>query len=229
MFTFDTEYDRHTKALHRYSMAWGVNDGETCVVEAGDHVAPRIDYWSRVVTQYAPADVQHLDTLSKGGGGSLLPAVRVWERFLIEDAVWKHAVLWSDHQHDLNYLGSIYSSFNRWKHLGGSVPTLYAGLDAVGLLEVDRALEKELDAGPASRRVWETIDRPALGEFVRAQYRGIQTNPERVAQAIRQLGDEVHEATLKARAVTGWPIKLSSNPMVAQRLYDIEGHREPRG
>lgn len=226
MFTFDSEYDGETPkgaypTLYRYSMCWGVGDEETCVVEAGQH-RPAVSLYvvpPRVVMQYSPADVQHLDRLTEIYGSI---GLSVWDRFLIEDAVWKHAILWSDHQHDLNYLGSLYTPFNRWKHLGGSHPTLYAGMDATGLYYVDRALEQELDSDPRSRHVWETIDRPALGEFVRAQYRGLRTDPDRVASAIAQLQAEVDQSTLAARAIAGWPIKLSSNPMVADRLYAQE-------
>src|SRR5690349_18115179 len=112
-FAFDTEFwheDGHaptTARLIRWSASWGTEDGETCVVEAGganpalpDSVRPR------VVTQYAPADVHHLAALSGMNWRD-----SVWGQFLIEDTVWKHAVLWSDHPHDLNYLGSLYSSF----------------------------------------------------------------------------------------------------------------------
>ena len=152
----------------------------------------------------------------------------VWNSYLIEDTVWKHAVLWSDHPHDLNYLGSLYSSFNRWKHLADTDPVLYSGLDAVGLLEVDQALGRELDADPASRRVWETIDRPALREFVRAQYRGLRTDPQRVKEVVSLLQGVATEASLKAQAIAGWPINVGSPSQVAQRLYAIEGLRPKR-
>jgi len=226
MFTLDTEYDGEAPkgtypTLHRYSMCWGLGDEKTCVVEAEQHPGAWITGRPRVVMQYAPADVQHLEALTGMAGHAGFYSV--WENFLIEDAVWKHAVLWSDHQHDLNYLGSLYTPFNRWKHLGGSHPTLYAGMDATGLYYVDRALEQELDSDPRSRQVWETIDRPALGEFVRAQYRGLRTDPDRVAVAISQLQGEVDAASLAAQAIAGWGIKLSSNPMVADRLYGQEG------
>ena len=223
MFTFDTEYDRETKILKRYSMCWGLEDDQTCVIEAADHTMPAWWTGSQVVVQYAPADLQHLARLTGTRWQDDL-----WTKFLIEDIPWKHAVLWSDHQHDLNYLGSIYGSFNRWKHLGESNPTLYAGLDATGLFEINRALEAELDRDPISRKVWETIDRPALRVFVSAQYRGIRVNSDRVTEATGLLEREREEATLKAQAVVGWPINLGSNPQTERQLYKIEGVKEPR-
>ena len=246
VFAFDTEYWHEegtaptSARLTRWSASWGTEDGETCVVETG-HGTPGYGYIRtppRVITQYAPADVHHLARLTgttwqTGRGGldrrSMPDEERsVWNTFNIEDTVWKHAVLWSDHPHDLNYLGSIYSSFNRWKHLGNSDPILYSGLDAVGLLEVDRALERELDADPQSRKVWETIDRPALGEFVRAQYQGQRTDPSRVNEVVSMLQAETVDAQRKAQAICGWPVNLASNPQVGHRLYDIEGLKPKR-
>ncbi len=137
-------------------------------------------------------------------------------------------MLWSDHPHDLNYLGSLYSSFNRWKHLGDTNPTLYSALDAVGLLEVDQALQRELSSDPQSRTVWEQIDRPVLGEFVRAQYRGLRVNLERVNEVLSQADATAHDAELRAQAVAGWPISLASNPQVGHQLYAIENLRSKR-
>jgi uracil-DNA glycosylase family 4 len=241
--------------LIRWSASWGTGDGETCVVEAGTGQPRTVDgRRPRVMTQYAPADVHHLARLTgttwktlateqretvqsvldqQGNGGVPRPVDSqakgsVWDQFLIEDTVWKHAVLWSDHPHDLNYLGSLYSSFNRWKHLSDRDPILYSALDAIGLLEVDRALERELQADMASRRVWDTIDRPALGEFVTAQYRGLRVNLERVREVVTQLSTQANEAALRAQAICGWPINLGSNPQVGHRLYAIEGLRPKR-
>ena len=209
--------------LVRYSASWGTGDYETCVVEKRNHRPPKMTGRPRVITQYAPADVNHLADLTGTRWQN-----SVWDSYLIEDTVWKHAVLWSDHPHDLNYLGSLYSSFNRWKHLSDRNPILYSGLDAVGLLEVDQALERELGADPQSRLVWEGIDRPALGEFVRAQYHGLRTHSTRVNEVVTMLKDQADEATHRAQAIAGWRINLGSNPQVGHRLYEVEGIRPGR-
>ena len=257
VFAFDTEFWHENGAaptsarLIRWSASWGTGDGETCVVEAERSALPRVNSSGprpRVITQYAPADVHHLARLtgttwrtakqyshassdsSTGVGeleGSQAPA-SVWDSYLIEDTVWKHAVLWSDHPHDLNYLGSLYSSFNRWKHLGESDPILYSGLDAVGLLEVDGALERELDADPRSRHVWTSIDRPVLREFVTAQYLGLRVNGVRVKEVVDLLQTQASDAELRAQAICGWPLNVGSNLQVSHRLFEVEGIKPPR-
>jgi len=229
-FAFDTEYyytdGSSLTTLIRYSLAWGTGDNECTVVERGDHRLPVLQGKPRVVSQYAPADMRHLDRLSGGRGDGL--SASFWNTFTIEDAVWKHAVLWSDQDHDLNYLGSIYSSFNRWKHLSTENPRLYSALDACGLFEIDTALQRELDADPQSKRVWEGIDRPALGEFVRAQYRGLRTDPARVQQVIGQLEEVMLKASRKGVASVGWPINVGSDKQTAHQLYKVEGLKVPR-
>jgi hypothetical protein len=177
--------------------------------------APEGAWLPRIISQFSPADVRYAQEFLPFG-------------FYLDDTVWLHATLWSDHQHDLNYLASIYGPWNRHKHLAEGDPILYAGLDAAVLMYIWKALQQELDADPLSRKVWEEIDRPALPEFVAAMYRGIRTDPERVQQAIAQLQAEVDEAGKQARAITGWPVKLSSNPQVAKRLYDHEGIKPQR-
>jgi len=166
-----------------------------------------------VVTQYAPADIEHLADLS---------ARDPWRAFTIDDTVWKHAALYSDHPHDLNYLGSIYSSMNRWKHLSEIEPQLYAGADAYGTWEVNQALEREFKRDPASRNVYENIDRPVLEYFVKAQYRGQRVDRARVKAVMDMLELDRDEAQARAIAVVGWPMKLSSPQQVAHRLYQEE-------
>jgi len=229
-FAFDTEYyytdGSPLTTLIRYSLAWGTEDDQCTVVERGDHRLPVFVGTPRVVSQYAPADMRHLDRLSGGRGDGL--STSFWNSFLIEDAVWKHAVLWSDQDHDLNYLGSIYSSFNRWKHLGNESPKLYSALDAIGLLEIDQALQRELEADLQSRKIWEFIDRPALGEFVRAQYRGLQCDPARIEHVIGQLESVATKAARRAVASVGWPINVGSDKQTAHQLYTVEGLKVPR-
>lgn len=215
-FAFDTEYDRDTKWLQRWSAAWRSHgQPKVHVVEARDSRPPWFEDVHKlptVVSQYTPADMKHLARVSG----------RRWQDFTVEDSVWKHSVLYSDHPHDLNYLGSIWSSMNRWKHLSSVDPTLYAGCDAWGLWEIDEALEGELTRDPKSRYVWGEIDCPATPHFIEAQYAGLRVSTDRLSEVITTLGDEARDAQARATAIAGWPIKLSSPAQVAARLFGVE-------
>lgn len=214
-FTFDTEFDRQTKWLQRWSMAYrGLQQEPVVKVVERSKSLPPVFTGSEhtAVSQYTPADMRHLAWVSQ------VP----WTTFQVEDTVWKHAVLYSDHPHDLNYLGSLWSSMNRWKHLSEADPLLYAGCDAWGLWEVDEALEGELRRDPLSAKVWTTIDRPAIPYFVEAQYRGLRVSARRLGEVIGQLHHEARDSQARATAIAGWPLSLASPAQVAHRLFKVE-------
>jgi len=225
-FAFDTEYDPsdHSKLL-RYSLAWPLPGGVAVrVVEAQDHVIPTLVGRPRVITQYAAADVRHLATLSATGPD-------VWGRFAVEDTIVKHATLYSDMPHNLDFLGSLYATMNRWKHLRTvrGQEGLYAGCDAQGTLEVDAALDRELDRDPQSRQVYEKIDLPMLRHFVSRQYQGLRVDQARVNEVAAMLRADVQDAEARARMWMGWPMNVGSPEQVAEYLFNVAKIKPPRG
>lgn len=147
----------------------------------------------------------------------------------LEDTMLKHSVLYSDMPHDLGFLGSIYSSMNRWKHLRESqAKELYAGCDAFGTMEVDAALDRELDSDPPSRVVYERYVRPLVPIIHRSRMTGLRTDQRRIEEVRSLLASQVHEAGLRASAAAGWPISLTSNPQVGFHIYELEGLPQPR-
>jgi len=226
-FSFDTEYvpahNPLAAELLRYSLCAGTGDGQTIVCEAADHVPPVVAPGSVVVTQYAPADVHHFAALT---GRTV---AQVFDDFTIDDLVIKHAALFAWPEHNLDFLGSLWASINRWKHLREvqGAELLYAGCDALGEWEVDVALERELTRDPQSRRVYETIDRPAIPSLVEAQYAGVRVDRARLKQVMGQLDAERVRATNQAAAAVGWPINLNSPDQVGHQIYRINGLRPP--
>lgn len=224
-FAFDTEFelnDDYSGRLHRYSASFGTGDLETTVVEASDHVRPRLEGRPNLITQYAPADMRQLSRLAG------LPLRELWTAFLVDDTVFKHASLYSDTEHNLDYLGSLYASFNRWKHLGDVAPQQYAGCDALGTLEVDNSLNLELNRDPQTRQVYETIDRPTIRHFVEAQYAGLMVYQKRRIEIETMLEAEVADARAHAIAAAGWPLNVGSPEQVSHRLFTVEGLKPPR-
>lgn len=226
-FAFDTEFelnDDYSGRLHRYSLSVGTGDGQTTVVEADAHVRPRFLEGVRpnAITQYAPADIRQLSRLSGVG----LEAI--FDTFLIDDTVFKHGTLYPDMDHNLNFLGSIYASFNRWKHLSDADPQGYAGCDSLGTLEVDNALNLELQRDPTSLGVYEGIDRPTIQDFVEAQYAGIRVDQERREQVEGVLEKETQDARARAIASAGWSINVGSSEQVSAQLFTVEGLKPPR-
>lgn len=211
-FALDTEFTPQGK-LVRYSMTWGGRDGETAVVEAEAHLRPVWNGVPRITVQYAPADVLHLQHLS----GVEDP----WRAFDLQDTVWLHALLWPDLPHNLNFLGSLYGSINRWKHLADVDPQLYAGCDSLVTWEVKEALEAELGRDPQLARVWE-MDKQVLKHFVRGQQWGLAVDRGRAKEVQGELKERMEVARRQMQAVVGWPINPGSGPQVGKRLWEEE-------
>lgn len=219
--SFDTEYHRVTKELHHYSLAWVGADGpQVHSVPIGNHITPLTPPLS-VITQNAWADWRHLWDVLEVPPGFVV----------VDDTMLKHAILYPDQPHDLNYLGSLYSSMNRWKHLR-EVPgqiTEYAGADAWGTWEVDVPLEAEFRADPLSRGVYEKYMRPLVPIIEKATTAGIRTEPRRVRIAEAAMLEKLNRASAQAQAASGWAINLGSNPQVGHHLYEVLGFPEKKG
>jgi uracil-DNA glycosylase family 4 len=214
-FAFDTEFDGPT--LHRWSAATRRQDKtpHVWVVEAtpkgtGSVVQPG----STLITQNALADIGFLGKVFTLQGEST-----------VEDTMLAHAVLFSDLPHSLNFLGSLYSSMNRWKHLGysGSNPQLYAGADAWGTWEVWESLLAEFRQDPTSWTVYKDYTLPLVPIIYKAEQAGMRVNKSRLAEVQGQLAQVRTDARLLGQASVGWPLNLGSPAQVGDYLYRILG------
>jgi uracil-DNA glycosylase family 4 len=209
---FDTEFNPSTKKFLCYSLAYPSAKGDGSLVlrvseklEPGALVEPK----PLVVMQNAPADLPFLE--------KMLPA------FEYDDIMHQHAVLWSDFAHDLGFLGSLYSTLNRWKHLSEINPKVYSAGDAYATWEIFEALEKEFDRDPDSRRVYKEIQLRLIPIICAAEAHGVKVNPVTTQQAYDKRQAVLDELALRAQALTGWPLNLRSNDHVRKQLYEIEG------
>jgi uracil-DNA glycosylase len=208
----DEEYAAPTRLI-RWSLATRSPVGvpRVWVVEAGyqDFIktppSPRVYFWN------VEADIDHLKDL-------LGQEVKID----IEDAMFIHAILWPDLGHKLDEAGSVYARTNRWKHLVHSNPTIYAGGDALGTLDVALSLTRELERDPRSKWVYEHLTLPLVPIINKGHKIGSRVHQGRVLQALGELDVIQASLTEQARAYTGYPINLGSSDQVAQWLYDVE-------
>lgn len=208
---FDTEFTMDTGEFLRYSMY----DGQVLrVVEKERVTEMEADPGSVVIMQNAPADLHFFEAMLRPGD---------FERCVIDDTSYIHSVLWSDFPHDLEFLGSLYSDLNRWKHLAKVNPTVYAAGDAYGTWDVAAGLEAELALDPQSRWVYEHCLRPQVHVIAAGQRAGLRVDRAKAAQFLTLLEAKCRDAELMGEAAAGWPINLHSNPMLCQHLYELEG------
>lgn len=215
VFAFDTEFVVETKALIRYSMYHEAKGKQICrVVEAEDATQGGVvTVKPLLIFQNAPADLNHWEDISE----------LKWGEYDIEDTMHAHAVLWSGLRHNLNFLGSLYATINRWKHLDQINPIQYSGLDGVGTWDVWFALKREFDRDPQSLWIYRN-SQLKLVNVIRnsASLKGIRVNQEKSREIAAGLVKQVEEFVPHAQALVGWPINIGSDLQTKKQLYDVE-------
>lgn len=210
---FDTEYVPDSGKFLCYSLAYPSAKGDGSLVLRVSEVleSGAIEGTVRplVVMQNATADLPFLEKMLKN--------------FTYEDIMHAHAVLWSDFPHDLGFLGSLYSSLNRWKHLVDVNPKIYSAGDAYATWEIYEALDKEFERDTSSRQVYQNIQIHLIPIIRAAEARGVKVNPVTSQAACEKRQVILNDLALRAQAVVGWPLNLRSNDHVKKQIYDIEG------
>src|SRR5207245_914599 len=190
--------------LTRYSLA--TRDRKVWVVEA--------DRASRITTlpgttllmHNAPADLPHAAKLISLDGVE------------IEDTMYAHAVLWTGRvetdedkgksggamSHKLNFLGSLYSRINRWKHLSKVAPITYSGGDAIGTMDVwetglHGGIKGELERDPQSKWVYENLQKPLVPIIVKMRSKGIAVDQKAADVALKDIVATQKEHVLQDR------------------------------
>lgn len=207
---FDTEFVPTTGHFLCYSLAYPSAKGDgSIILRVSEVLEPGalIDK-PLVVMQNAPADLPFLE--------KMLPS------FEYDDIMHAHAVLWSDFPHDLGFMGSLYSSLNRWKHLVSLNPQVYSAGDAYATWEIYEALEKEFDRDPQSRSVYKNIQLRLIPIIRAAETRGIKVHTENTQAAFEKRQVVMDDLARRAQAAVGWPLNLRSNDHVKKQLYEIE-------
>ena len=225
---FDTEFAMdNPDRLVRYSLA--TRDRKVWVVESERAGKVSVAPGTTVVMHNAPADIPHLKGLVD------------FSKVEIEDTMYAHAVLWTgkvetDEQkgksggamsHTLNFLGSMYARFNRWKHLSHIAPKTYAGGDALGTMDVwetglHGGLKGELARDPQSQWVYENLQKPLVPIILRMRQRGIAVDQEAAKGALQGIKQSQRGFESQAQAYAGWPLNLRSPSHVAFWLYTVE-------
>ena len=212
LFAMDTEFVPATRQLIRYSLAWRRPDGEPVVhvVDGSDPAQLPVSSRPRVIFHHTGADQDYADQLMPDG-------------YDIDDTMHAHAVLWSDLDHDLGFLGSLYGRLNRWKHLEYISPLIYSGADA--LVTYDAwcdGLRPQLVRDTQSDWVYRNLQLPLIPIIRKARRFGLRVNKAHAVQALAELEAKCGDAEAQAQAAVGWPMNLGSGPQVVKQLYEIE-------
>lgn len=203
--SFDTEYDPR----NRHFICYSLYDGRT--LRVSEQLDPGIvpEGEIKLIMQNAPADIPFADEMLGAG------------RYNYEDEMLAHAVLWSDFPHDLNFLGSMYSSINRWKHLDKVNNRVYSAADAFGQWEVWQHLKRELQLDPLSIPIYER-QKKLIPIIMAAEAKGVAVNPARAKEAYLDYQGRRDIQAYRAQAIAGWPMNVRSGKQVGEYLFDQE-------
>ena len=204
---FDTEFDPQGR-LERYSL---YNGRILWVVEAQSVRSLQLPGDVTVVMHNVEADIGHLESFLSGGS------------IKTEDTMLMHSVLWSDLPHSLEYLGSLFASINRWKHLFRRNPLVYSGGDALGTWDVYLALVREMQEDPQSAWVYRNAVFPLTPIIMEAETVGLRTDQSRVGTALEYHTALQAETEAEAQTYVGYPINLGSSEQVSRWLFEVEG------
>ncbi len=142
----------------------------------------------------------------------------------VEDTMLQHAVLWSEWEHTLEFLASVYSHYPKMKHLSSTNPSLYNWGDVVDTISVHESLNDELRRDPLSAHIYREQSLRLVPVLLERAALGIRVNKARVKPAVADYERKIEEAVRLAKAHVGWPINLGSEKQLKAYLYGKQGY-----
>ena len=143
----------------------------------------------------------------------------------IDDPMLKHALLWSELPHTLEFCASCDGKYPKLKHLMDKDLALYNQGDVLETSHLNQVYDKELDDDPQTRHVYETQALPLIPVILRSQKSGVRVNREAVVGAIQQHRGILTQALSMAQVSSGLDINLGSSKQVQAYLYTQKGYQ----
>ena len=157
---------------------------------------------TRLVFQHGPADI---------------PVLGLPDDIEHEDTVLMHACCYSEWRHGLEFLESLHGQHPRAKHLGpGSYEYLRGDVVTTALVYSD--LDRELNADPASRRIYEQYEKPLTPVILDFRRRGLRVDRDLAARKRVEYTEKIAVAQAIAEAYCGYPINLDSGLQLVRWL-----------
>lgn len=153
--------------------------------------------------------------------------------FKVHDTMLAHSRLWCELPHTLEFLGSIYSPYNKNKHLALVDPYRYNVGDVVDTIWAWEALKKGLQVDSGARYIYEKLTLPLIPTLLESKEFGLATNRERLHAAIPEYRQIIRQSLDLGMVATGWPINLGSSDQMQhylyqERRYDIQIKRKTK-
>lgn len=227
----DTEYDQETRFLTLIGVGFKVN-GKVSGFQVSCSRLPR---WARGTLEgIIKSLVMDVPCVCQNSIGAELPVLKQ-NLFIeykdykqIEDTMLAHAVLWSDWAHDLEFLASLYSPYNKMKHLKGIDFFLYNWGDVIDTIAVWEGLLTEFKQDLLSEAIYREQSLKLIPLVLEAHERGIKVNKAAVEPLAKELLHRKEKALILAQAACGYPINIGSNKQLAKYCYEERKYPIPK-
>lgn len=232
----DLEYDPKTRFLTLLGL--GFKELHTEQVTGFQVQWPTLPQWAKGEIQDTIKRLVHdVPVVFQNAIGAELPTLKKnfgleYSDFKhIDDTMLAHAILWSEWPHDLEFLASIYSPYNKLKHLHDKDFQLYNWGDVIDTIAVWEALREEFNNDPNSHDVYERQSLKLIPLILEAHERGLRVNKDEVGPAKEILIERIKKAERLAWAGCGFPINLGSPKQLQWFLYkflSLGGNKESK-
>ena len=227
----DTEYDRETRFLTLIGVGFK-HQGKVVGFQVSCSRLPR---WAQGFLQGTIKTlVSDISVVYQNSIGAELPVLKqnmgieYKDHKHIDDTMLAHAVLWSDWEHSLEFLASLYSPYNKLKQYKGSDFLLYNWGDVIDTIAVWEGLLGEFKKDTLSESIYREQSLKLIPLIVEAHERGIRVAKDKVKPLALELTMRKVKSQLLAQAACGYPINLGSVKQLAFYCYDLKKYKVPK-
>lgn len=227
----DTEFDRESKFLTLIGCGFRDDNGQIQGLQMRrDGSVPKVtqSWFIREFVQY----IKH-NTTGWHNFQADLPVLRAaWkiqfsDYHQLEDSMLAHALVDSELPHDLGFCASLFSNYDKLKHLSQVDFMKYNWGDVVTGLETLEACHREFDKDPDLWKVYWEQSIPVARHLLTTQLFGIQIDPERVLSAREEVQGYIEKLQPYIKLYAG-DLNINSGQQLKARLFDYEGMRPAR-
>jgi len=229
----DTEYVRETQFLTLIGCAYKDAKGnlQGCQLRWSDGAIPGH------VKQAFVAAFRHFVQRNRTGWHNFaadLPVIKAaWnihfsEYKELEDSMLAHALVDSELPHDLGFCASIYSDYDKLKHLSSTDFMLYNWGDCVTGLEVLEGCHEAFRNDKGIRDVYYNQSLPVARHLLYSKEKGIVVNGDKVLRASAIVEKYIQHALAYVEAYCP-ELNINSGQQLKGWLYDMEGLPKQRG
>lgn len=142
----------------------------------------------------------------------------------IEDTMLAHAVVWCELPHTLEFLGSIYGKYGKFKHLRDVDLLRYNYGDVIDTGLAWESLSRALALDPQAEAIYRKQSLSLIPLLLEASDQGIRVNTERVLEVFNEASQLIKKVEAFAQLSVGYPINLNSGHQLKAYLYTERGY-----